>query len=233
MSVHDGHRARMRARFLENGLDNFAEHEALEMLLYHCLSRGDTNELAHRLIREFGSLPQVMEASVEELQKMEGVGKHTAESLRFFADFCRYYFVKQAQDDGKPLNCVKDSGNYLWPRFIGQHNEMVYLVCLDAKSKVLCCKLVGEGSINSASVSVRKIVEVALAANASAAILAHNHPGGLAVPSGEDVQTTRVIAKALHTVDIRLMDHLVFSKTDYVSLRESGYYDPRIVYEQL
>ena len=231
MSVHDGHRARMRERFLENGLDNFAEHEALEMLLYHCLPRGDTNDLAHRLIREISSLPQVLEASVEDLQKVDGVGKHTAESLHFFAHFCRYYVVKQAQDEGNPLDSVKSSGNYLWPRFMGQRNELVYIVCLDAKAKVLNCKLLAEGSMNSAAVSVRKIVEVALSANASSVILAHNHPSGLAVPSGEDAQTTLTVAKALRTVDIILKDHLVFSRTDYVSMRESGYYDPRMVYE--
>lgn len=232
MSVHDGHRARMRERFLQGGLDSFAEHEALEMLLYHCVPRGDTNPLAHRLIREFGSLPQVLEASAEELQKVEGVGKRVAESLCFFASFCRYYYVKQAREEGKPLNSVNDSGKFLWPYFLGQRNEVVYMVCMDAKARVLACKLVGEGSVNSAAVSVRRIVETALGANATAVILAHNHPGGLAVPSGEDVQTTRTVAKALHTVDITLEDHLVFSKTDYVSLRESGYYGPGDIYER-
>lgn len=231
MSVHDGHRARMRERFLQNGLEGYAEHEALEMLLYHCTPRGDTNDLAHRLIREFGSLTQVLEASAEELQKVEGVGKRIAESLCFFAAFCRYYYVKQAQEEGIPLNSVRDSGKYLWPYFMGQQNEVVYLLCLDGKSKVLACKKLGEGSINSAAISVRKIVEVSLAVNASTVILAHNHPSGLAVPSGEDTQTTAVIAKALRTVDVALRDHLVFSRTDFVSMRESGYYDPMLIYD--
>ena len=167
------------------------------------------------------------------MQKVEGVGKRVAESLSFFASFCRYYYIKQAQDCGKSLQSVSDCTRYLWPCFMGQSNELVYMVCLDGKAKVLSCKKVGEGSVNSAGVPVRRIVELALSANASAVILAHNHPSGLAVPSGEDVQTTQIIARALRMVDISLEDHLVFSKMDCVSLRESGYYDPRYAYEMV
>ena len=230
MSVHDGHRARMRERFLRGDLENFAEHEALEMLLYYCTPRSDTNQLAHRLIKEFGSLPQVLEATPADLQRVEGVGERIACSLGFFASFCRYYYVRKSQEDGKILKSVEDCGKYLWPHFMGKQNELVFLLCLDGKGKVLTCKKVGEGSVNSAAIPVRRIVELALTANATMVILAHNHPSGLAIPSGEDIQTTLTIARALSTVDVMLDDHLVFSNTDFVSLRESGYYDARAVH---
>ena len=100
------------------------------------------------------------------------------------------------------------------------------MLCLDAKCKVICCKKVGEGSVNSAAVPIRKIVEMALNANATTAILAHNHPSGIALPSPEDQLTTKQLAAALSTVDIILADHMVIADDDCVSMRQSGYYDP-------
>ena len=109
------------------------------------------------------------------------------------------------------------------PRFFGRTRETVFLLCLDAKCKVLCCKEVGEGSVNAASISVRKIVETALATNATTVILAHNHPSGVALPSAEDVQTTRRVAAALNAVEVHLADHIVVAEGDYVSMVQSGY----------
>ena len=101
---------------------------------------------------------------------------------------------------------------------------MVYLLCLDAKCKVICCRQISEGTVNSAGISVRKIVEVALAVNATSVILAHNHPSGIAVPSEEDIDTTFKVAKALKAVDVVMMDHIVVADDDYVSLAFSGLY---------
>ena len=88
---------------------------------------------------------------------------------------------------------------------------------------MLDCKEVGEGSVNSASISIRKIVEIALSTNATTVILAHNHPSGVAVPSAEDIQTTRRVAAALSTVEVHLADHIVVAEGDYVSMVQSGY----------
>ena len=100
---------------------------------------------------------------------------------------------------------------------------MVYLLCLDAKCKVLCCKELGEGVVNSTHISVRKIMETALAVNASTVVLAHNHPSGVAIPSADDIQTTRRVAAALSAVDIHLADHIVVAEDDYVSMVQSGH----------
>ena len=100
------------------------------------------------------------------------------------------------------------------------------MLCMDAKCKVLACKQVGEGSVNSAGVPIRRVVETALSANATMVVLAHNHPSGLALPSADDIQTTKRLAVALDTVEITLIDHLVFSDDDYVSMAQSGYYKP-------
>ena len=109
------------------------------------------------------------------------------------------------------------------PQFFGRKVETVFLLCLDAKCKVLCCREIGEGSVNAASISVRKVVETALSTGATSVVLAHNHPSGVALPSADDVQTTRRIAAALSAVEVSLIDHIVVAEGDFISMIQSGY----------
>lgn len=221
-AIHKGHRERLKQRFLEQGLDDFTDIQALELLLFFSVPRQDTNPIAHGLLRRFGSLSQVLEATPEELQKVPGVGANSAVLLSLVPQFARFYQVDCAQRV-QCLTTLDACGEYLVPYFFGRSKETVFLLCLDAKCKVLCCKEVGEGSVNSASVSIRKIVETALNSNATTVILAHNHPSGVALPSEEDVQTTRRAAAALQAVEIVLADHIVVADGDYVSMAQSGH----------
>ena len=224
-TIHDGHRQRLKNRFLEEGLDSFEKHQVLELLLFYCIPRQDTNPIAHALLEHFGSLKQILEASPAELKKIPGIGDSAATFLSLLNSFYRYY--DDAQDkEITVLSTPKDCSNYLSRFFRARRNEMVYMLCLDAKYKLLCHKEVGEGSVNSASVPIRRIVELALGVNASMVILAHNHPSGLAIPSPEDQLTTRQLAYALSAVDITLVDHIVFADKEYVSMRDSGMYSP-------
>ena len=225
MSVHQGHRQRLRERFLEEGLENFKEHEVLELLLYYCIPRRDTNIIAHNLIDRFDTLAGVLEAPPSELKKVEGMGDGAATFIALLQAAERYYLVNK-QDDGKPMTSVEACGRYLVPKFRNLRNESVYLLSLDAKCKMLSCRLVGEGSVNSAAVPIRRIVEMALEAGATSVVLAHNHPSGIALPSPEDVQTTRRLAMALSAVEIGLVDHIVVADEDYVSMAQSGMYRP-------
>lgn len=227
MAMHDGHRQRLKDRFRNEGLDNFSEINVLELLLFYCVPRMDTNPLAHRLLDHFGSLPLVLEATPEELEKVPGVGANVATYLSLMTAVGRYYHVKRVNEE-TILSSVKECGRYLMPRFYGRENETVFMLCLDAKCKLLCCKMVGEGSVNSANIPIRRIVEMALASNATTVVLAHNHPSGLAIPSAEDVQTTHKIARALESVDIVLADHLVMSKEDFVSISQSQFYKAKV-----
>ena len=222
MSIHDGHRQRLKDRFLEEGLDQFTDIQVLELLLFYAIPRQDTNPIAHRLLEHFGSLSQVLEASVEELEKVSGVGHNAATLLRLTTELGRYYLVNRTMQT-QILTTIDQCGTYLVPFFFGRKNETVFLLCMDAKCKVLCCKEVGEGSVNSAGVSIRRIVEIALASNASNVVLAHNHPSGIALPSQEDILTTKKVAAALTAVDVGLVDHIVVADDDYVSMVQSGY----------
>lgn len=226
MSIHNGHRQRLKDRFRREGLDNFDELYVLELLLYYCIPRVDTNPIAHRLLDHFGSLTAVLDADREELEKVEGMGENASTFLSLITQVGRYYLVKRSEP-GEILRTTEQCGNYLVPYFFGREKETVFLLCLDAKCKVLCCKKVGEGSVNSASIPIRRVVELALSANATSVVLAHNHPSGLAIPSADDILTTQRVAAALEAVEIFLSDHIVVSRDDYVSMVQSQYYRPQ------
>ena len=225
MAIHDGHRQRLKDRFLREGLDGFDDLYVLELLLYYCVARKDTNPIAHALLDHFGSLPAVLEATPEELQRVPGIGKETATFLTLIPQVGRYYQVKRAKP-GAILRTINQCGNYLMPYFCGREHETVFLLCLDAKCKVLGCKFVGEGSVNSANIPIRRVVEIALNTNATTVIIAHNHPSGLALPSDDDIQTTFRLAKAMEAVEITLADHIVVADDEFVSMVQSGYYRP-------
>lgn len=118
------------------------------------------------------------------------------------------------------LTSTAQCGQYLTPFFYGAVEEQVYLLCLDAKCKALDCILVQSGDVNSAGISVRKVVKAALDANATSVVLAHNHPSGVALPSEEDKRVTQVIRDALDAVDVLLADHIIVADGDFVSLAD-------------
>ncbi len=222
VSIHNGHRERLKRQFLEEGLDKFTDIQVLELLLFYAIPQKDTNPIAHALMDYFGRLSNVLDADVEELKKVPGISDHSATLLALVTQLCRYYQVDSSQRT-EILTSLDACGAYLVPRFFGRTEETVFLLCLDAKCKVLCCKEVGRGSVNAASISIRKIVETALAAKATTVVLAHNHPSGVAVPSMEDIQTTRRVAAALNAIEVHLADHVVVAEGDYVSIVQSGY----------
>ena len=221
MGIHDGHREKMRQKFLSNRLTGFAGHEALELLLYYAIPRRDTNELAHQLMDRYGSLYGVLTAPVEDLARFPGMGERSAVLLRLVPEI--WHMARLEADSNPPLNSVERVGEYLLELFAGERNELVYQLCLDRKGKLLTCKRLAEGGISSVSMNVRVVVENAVLTGASAVILAHNHPSGVALPSEEDLVTTRQIIQALKTIDVPLADHFIVADNDCVSFAQSGY----------
>lgn len=221
MATHDGHRQRLMDRFRDNGLDGFHSLQVLELILFFSIPRINTNDLAHALLERFGSVSRVMDASMEELMEVPGVGKNTATLLRLVKEAGRFYQVDRVQR-GTLLQTMDDCGRYLIPYFLGKQRETVYLLCLDAGCNAIACREVGEGELNAAVISPRRVVEIALTEKASSVVLAHNHPSGVAIPSPEDVAVTQHLATALAAVDVVLLDHLIVADNDYVSLVESN-----------
>ena len=226
MHTEKEHRLRLRNRFCQEGLENFDPVHALELLLFYAVPQKDTKPVARALLDRFGSYTAVLEASREELEAVAGVGPAVATFLNLVHASGGYYQTQKAAEE-KILDDVEKYGSYLLKRFYGRRRETVFLLCLDAKCKLLSCQLVGEGDVNSANIPMRRIVELALAANATSVVLAHNHPSGIAVPSREDVMTTRHLATVLGAMDMILADHVVAADDDFVSMVQSGYYNPR------
>ena len=224
MGTHDGHRQRLKTEFLARP-DSFPDHKLLELLLFYANPRSDTNPLAHELMDHFGSLAGVLDATPEELQKVKGVGEHAAVLFKAVKEFSGRYLTVRTQVDGIARN-ARDYYTLLRPYFFGARNEMLCLLCLDGKHKVLGIRRLGEGNVNAVSITTRLIAEAALSLNASAVVLAHNHVSGIALPSDEDVATTNSLAPILSTLGIDLTDHLIFVDDDMVSLRDSGFYRP-------
>lgn len=226
MGIHDGHRDRLKKRFLNHGLDSFDDHNLLELLLFFAIPRRDTNPIAHNLMNKFGTLSRVFEASVEELCQVDGIGVNAALLIKMVPQMGnRYVMSKVSLDLDDILDDATKAGEYLKPRFSGERDEVVYMICMDSKCQVINTKLMFRGSVNSASISTRKIVENALVNNATRVIIAHNHVSGIALPSREDIETTRQIRDALRAVDVALIDHIVVVEDDYVSMAESSLLD--------
>ena len=222
MSIHDGHRSRKREQFLRHGLDSFADHEVLELLLFYALPRRDTNEIAHRLLRQFGSLEAVFSADVEELQKVEGIGENAATLLALVLPLQqRVRLSTRAKEVALATSAA--AGAFVCDLFFGEKEEKLYVLCLDGKGRLLSAVPMGEGGMEQLNLNSRRFAQIVLSANASAVILAHNHPSGVALPSQEDYTFTDHARAALSTIGVTLTDHIVAADGDYISMAQSGF----------
>lgn len=219
--LHTGHRKRVRERFLKEGLDAFEDHQVLELLLFYSIPYRDTNELAHRLIKKYGSLSGVFEADPMDLMSTPGVGYNTAVFLSLIPSVARIYF-RDRWGNKVVLNSSAKAGEYAISLFAGRPYEVFYVISLDAQNRVNHATLVHEGTINEAPVYPRTIVEAALRHKAANVIIAHNHPGGSLNPSRADIEVTKKISKVLAGISIKVVDHIIVAGGKYLSFAEKG-----------
>lgn len=219
--LHDGHRKRIKARYLAEGLDFFADHQVLEMLLFYCIPLKDTNELAHKMIKEFGSLAGLMEANPREVCQRCSISENIAILISLIPPLARRYF-KGKWGEKPLLTSSTKAGEYVKTLFVGRTYEVFYLLCLDAQNRVNYAALVHEGTINEAPVYPRLIVETALRHQANAVILAHNHPGGTVRASAADIEVTKRISAVLEGISIHVADHIIVAGERYFSFVENN-----------
>jgi len=219
--LHNGHRKRVKARYLTEGLDSFEDHEVLEMLLFYCIPMKDTNELAHKMMDEFGSLAGLFEADAKDICKRCNISENAAILVSLIPSLARRYF-KGKWGDKPILNSSSKAGEYAVSLFAGRTYEVFYVICLDSQSRVNNAALVHKGTINEAPVYPRLIIETALRHQANSVILAHNHPGGTTRPSGADMEVTKRIIAALEAISIKVVDHIIVAGREYVSFAERG-----------
>lgn len=220
--LHEGHRKRVKSRYLAEGLDAFEAHEVLEMLLFFSIPMKDTNELAHEMIREFGSLAGLFETDPKDICRRCGVSENTGILVSLIPSLARRYF-KGKWGDKPVLNSSTKAGEYAVSLFAGRTYENFFVICLDSQNRVNYSALVHEGTINEAAVYPRLIVETALRHQANSIILAHNHPGGSMEPSSADIDVTKKIVNAIEAISIKVMDHIIVAGEKYYSFAEKGF----------
>ena len=221
-NVHDGHRDRMRQRFLQEGAEGLATHELLEMLLYGTIPRGDTNEIAHRLLDEFGGLDNLLEADPYEISKTAGVGIKSGVFLSLLHELVlRYEREKTVQ---KPaLVSIQRCVEYCRSLLTFRPTERFYAIYLDGRRKVLHTSKLSEGTVGETPVSPRMVAEKALRYKAMSVLLCHNHPRGSANPSNEDIALTNQLRMILQPFGIDIMDHIIIGEDQYFSFFENDF----------
>lgn len=219
--LHEGHRDRMRDRVLQNGIDSLQSHEMLEYLLYPFIPRKDTNEIAHRLIDEFGSFSALLNADAHRIQSVKGVTHNAAVFLASLPDVFRRYLGENSQQRTS-LSGRGAARNFIGSMLYGVPEERVIAVALDAHDGILKCDVIATGSGDTVILSVRDIVNFALKYMASGMIIAHNHPSGSTSPSPQDFALTRELLWTLDSVNVKLLDHYIFCLDEYYSFEEEG-----------
>ena len=205
MSIHEGHRERLRKKFCQGSLE---DHELLELLLFYSIPRCNTNEQAHQLLRRFGSLDAVMNAELNEVQSVEGIGLTSAIQIKAVGEIMGRC-ARSRVDSRYLLSSYEALESYLLALFIGSSREKTFLLLFNAANRLICCEMLGEGNATQTPVCLRRAVELALQKNAAAALLAHNHADGLVIPSDIDVATTERVREALENVGVRFVEHYI------------------------
>ena len=215
---HDGHRKRLRTRLLASGIDDsIPDHEVIEYLLTLTIPRQDTNGIAHRLVDTFGSLQGIFDADVDDLVQRGKVTRNTAVLFKMIMPIARAYTARSSK--GKTvMSAVKDIAPYVHSLYSGYDKEVISLLLLSESGQVIRMETLAKGDVNSANVSIKTIADKALRGGATSVALVHNHPGGLALPSMEDLTVTKEVRLALSHLGIRLIDHVIIADDTYLSL---------------
>lgn len=222
-NLHEMHRSRMRTRFCTTGAESLQDHELLEVLLYYALPRRDTNALAHEMLKRFGRLDKLFNASLEELIQINGIGERTAILLKTVFECHRR--IENTVGPEQELQLYDQIGEYLVKMYTGIQVEQMILLILDKKGHIVRTIQISEGTLDMVAVNKRKIVSSSLSASATFVVLAHNHPSGILVPSFEDKSITMELDELLKTLDIVLLDHFIIADGRYLGIKRELFKD--------
>ncbi len=220
-NLHIGHRKRMCAQFLANkDASDCSDHILMEMLLYNTNKRKDTNELAHQLVKRFGNIKGIFDADADELSEIVGIGDKSIMLIKLVSSIARHYIddvAKAAIAAGTP----EDTANYIRPLMTGSADETLCLMGINNAGKIVTTKYINTGGNKFTKVNIKYIINVLKQNNCCSAVIAHNHPGGLCIPSTADVTITTKINKQLADVGISLIDHIIVTPDEFFSMASS------------
>jgi len=214
-----GHRKRLRERFHKSGVEGMHDYEVLELLLTYAIPRRDVKPYAKELIKHFGGLSGVLDASQKELETVLHIGPISSTLIRLVKEMCGTYLAEKMKEKDV-LSSPQAVLDFARVKMAGLPHEAFMVIFLNTKNKVLDCKIIQEGTVDRTVIYPRRIIEEALSRHSAGLILVHNHPSGDSEPSPEDKQLTRSIMEAARTVDIRVLDHIIVGKEGYCSFLE-------------
>jgi DNA repair protein RadC len=218
----DGHRQRLRERFLESGLSGFHDYEVIELLLTLGTPRRDCKDTAKEAMTRFGTLQAVFEASPEELCDIKGIGPNNLFGIKMIKAVAERYLEKQVIKKD-PVRNSKELFDYLFHRLRDKSREHFQVIYLDAKNRILKTETLFVGTLTASSVYPREVVSASLLNRAAALIFAHNHPSGDPQPSSEDIAVTRELIFACKVMGITVHEHIVIGDNRYFSFADHGY----------
>ena len=216
--LHAGHRQRIDEKAHKLGLEFMEEHEQLEKLLFSVIPRGNTNEIAHKLLDRFGTIGGVLSADADNLCEIEGVGLRTAEFLHDLPKLLGIVERSLSQNkEGKIiLDDTEKAGKYAKSLFYGQLTESLYMISLNSAMQVMRFDKIADGSVSAIDVPVSKLTRLAVLNNASAVIIAHNHPGGTLIASECDLRTTKALKIAFDVLNITFVGHAIVAGGKFI-----------------
>jgi len=222
LSPHAGHRARLRERFRRAGLTGMLDYEVMELLLTMLIPMRDVKDLAKRLLREFGSVAEVLDAPPEALAAFPGLGEVSATNLKILRSLIPAYLEQKCRDTGDPLIQPEVTANFVRTKIGAMRHESYMLIYLDARQRMTAYEMLAEGTVDRVYFYKRNAAEAALRHQAVAVILVHNHPSGECRPSLDDINATELLYDALDAVGVKFNDHLIVSRNDCFSFSGHG-----------
>ena len=217
----EGHRKRLRDKFLNSGLNGFHDYEIIELLLTLGTPRKDCKEQAKEAIKKFKSLRGVLEADIEELQEIKGIGSHNVFGIKLIKEVAKESLKERLSE--KPLvTSSKDLFDYLYLSMRGLKMELFKVIFLNTKNRILEIEDLFKGTLNSSSVYPREIIQRSITLNAASLIFIHNHPSGDPQPSEKDREITRELVSAGNIMKIKILDHIIIGDNHYFSFADEG-----------
>jgi len=218
-----GHRARLRKRFVDHGLDGFHEYEVLELLLTYVIPRKDVKPIAKRLLQQFGTLAEVFDAEVQDLQCIDGLGVEAARFIKLLKATQGRYLDAELAD--KPLlNSPEVVSQWLRLKLQNKSIEFFGALFIDQQNRCISSEILFEGTVDRAVVYPRTLIKRALELDAKGIILFHNHPGGTTQASQQDINLTQQLMQACATLDLKVLDHFLLAGKEVLSFQEQGWW---------
>lgn len=218
----EGHRNRLREKFLASGLDGFHDYEVIELLITLATPIKDCKEQAKAALKRFKTLQGVIEASPEQLQEIKGIGPKNIFGIKFVRAVAERYLQKKLIRKD-PIRSSKELFDYLFHSLRDKKREIFKVVFLDAQNRIITMEDLFEGTLTASSVYPREVVQTALRHHAAGLFLVHNHPSGEPKPSREDKRITRELIHACRVMGITVHEHLIIGDNTYFSFADHGH----------